>query len=398
MKRPPEWSHRRLVYLASGLLFASVLLRSLLTFGGNPVIRPILGLLAAWLLLFAGESVAWTRWPRVFAWRFPLYLLLQSIALLALLFLTDYSDYFPLLFGILSMQIAERFAPRITAAAVGLLSLMPVVPLLRIHAPSDAIALASIYAAVNVLLAFYVLTSRRAEMARQQNQALAQQLQETNRRLQSYSEELGQLAAARERQRLARELHDSVTQTVFSMTLTTQSAALLLERDPGRAGQQLSRLVDLAENALSEMRVLITELGPDKAAQGRLSVQLRRHLQDRRLPENISISLETLGSQPLSPAEEQNLFRIAQEAVNNIVKHAGPCHACIRLHLAEPFSLEIQDDGCGFDPERTGNGERVGLASMRERAAEIGWSLDISTGPGWGTRIRVEKPAGERKG
>jgi signal transduction histidine kinase len=188
-------------------------------------------------------------------------------------------------------------------------------------------------------------------------------------------------------------LHDSVTQTIFSMTLTTQSALLLLERDPGRVGAQLERLSQLAQNALSEMRVLISRLRPEKIAEGGLVAALRQHLADRHFPENLSIALQVEGDPlaRLAPAEEQSLFRIAQEALNNIVKHAQASQARIRLHLAEPFWMEIEDQGQGFDLQRARNSGRVGLVSMHERAAEIGWKLQVITAPGAGTRIRVEK-------
>jgi signal transduction histidine kinase len=220
-----------------------------------------------------------------------------------------------------------------------------------------------------------------------------QQLQEANRQLQAYSKRLQRLAVARERHRLARELHDSVTQTIFSMTLTTQSAVLLLDRDPGRVGAQLDRLTQLAQGALSEMRVLISELRPEKVAEGGLVAVLRQHLADRPMPENLLVSLEVEGDPlaRLSPAEERGLFRIVQEALNNIVKHARASQACVRLRLAEPAWIEIQDQGQGFDLRQARNSGRVGLASMRERAAEIGWNLQITTSPGAGTHIRVEK-------
>jgi signal transduction histidine kinase len=141
------------------------------------------------------------------------------------------------------------------------------------------------------------------------------------------------------------------------------------------------------------MRVLISELRPEKVTEGGLAAALRRHLADRHVPESLAVSLEVEGDQPLSSAEEQGLFRIAQEALNNIVKHAQASEACIRLHLIEPLWMEIEDQGQGFDLVQVRNSGRVGLTSMGERAAEIGWNLRIFTAPGAGTRIRVEKPS-----
>jgi signal transduction histidine kinase len=244
---------------------------------------------------------------------------------------------------------------------------------------------------VIVFLSAYALASRRAQEARIRNQSLVEQLQQANLQLETYSDTLEKLGIANERQRLARELHDSVTQTIFSMTLTTQSALLLLERDPSRLVAQLERLNQLSKSALEEMRTLISELRPDQAVGTGLVTALRQHLASRQLPEGLALSIEAEGELTLSPAEEQGLFRITQEALNNVIKHAHASHVKLRMHLAEPYWIEIQDDGLGFDYQQAQGGGRMGLTSMRERATEIGWDTQIQSSPGEGTHIRVEK-------
>ena len=107
--------------------------------------------------------------------------------------------------------------------------------------------------------------------------------------------------------------------------------------------------------------------------------------------DDLTVSFEVQGSQPLTPAEEQSLFRIAQEALNNVVKHAGVSQAVLRLRLDEPFSMEIEDQGVGFDRQQIQDHGRLGMASMRERAAEIGWGLQVDSSPADGTRIIVQK-------
>ena len=204
------------------------------------------------------------------------------------------------------------------------------------------------------------------------------------------------LSVARERNRLARELHDSVTQTIFSMTLTTQSARLLLKKDPPRVTVQLDRLDQLAHNAQNEMHQLINQLSPVKPGAKGLAAQLRDHIQQRFLPESLSVSLEVIGEKPLKKAEEQNLFRIVQEALNNTVKHTSSNKVFIRLHLEEPFWVEVEDEGQGFDPDKLANRSGVGLSSMRERAEGIGWKLKVQSSPGKGTIVRVEKGSHKR--
>jgi signal transduction histidine kinase len=295
------------------------------------------------------------------------------------------------------MQVMLHLHTKIGAAWIVLCALGMALLMAKVY-KSQTIALVVIYTAGNVFYSTYSRATRRAQEARAQNQVLAQELEEANQKLQTYATQLEKLAVARERNRLARDLHDSVTQTVFSMTLTTQSASLLLERDSDRVEAQLDRLSQLARNALAEMQLLITELRPEETARGGLAATLRRYLADGRFSENLSVSLEVQGEQPVRPAEEQGLFHIVQEALNNIVKHAQASKARVRLHLSEPMWIEIEDWGQGFDLQQAQSSGRVGLLSMRERAAEIGWGLQIVTSTGAGTRVRVEKlPEADRQ-
>ncbi len=399
MKRSADWAHQWIFYLAAGFLFGAVLLRTLLVYGvgyngrNDPALGPVLGLLAVWLALFASEAAISSRWPRYF----PIYLVFQTSLVAVVLALLSRTDYFATLFAPLGMQAMQRLNPKLGTLWIGLIALLTALLLLKTYGAFEAIALTVIYTALNVFVASYALTTRRAQTARTQNQTLVLELQEANRQLQAYSNQLEQLAVTRERHRLARELHDSVTQTIFSMTLSTQSALLLLDRDPNQTRAQLDRLSELAQSALAEMRVLISELRPEKVAEGGLVTALRRHLADHRVSESLEVTLEVEGDQPLSPAEEQGLFRIAQESLNNIVKHAQTSQARISLHLKESLWLEIEDQGQGFDLERARDSGHVGLSSMGERAAEIGWNLRIITTPGAGTRIRVERPSEARQ-
>ena len=389
MKRSADGSRQWIFLLTTVFLFGAVLLRSLLVYQNTPMLGRALGLLTAWLALFVSESYISGRWSGYIT----LYLALQAGLIGAMLLTPGSADFFAALFAILSMQMMQRLSARAGAVWIGLFALLTGLTLVGVYGIAQAVAFALIHTGLNSILASFTLAAQRAQAARARDQTLAQELQQTNLQLQAYSKQLEQLAVTRERHRLARELHDSVTQTVFSMTLTTQSALLLLDRDPSRVGAQLDRLNQLAQSALSEMQVLISELRPKKVAEGGLAAALRRHLAERHLPENLAVSLEVEGEQSLEPLEEQGLFRIAQEALNNIVKHAQATEAHIRLHLAEPVWIEVQDQGRGFDLQQARDSGRVGLVSMHERAAEIGWNLQVITFPGAGTRVRVERPA-----
>lgn len=379
-------SFQWIFYLVSSFYFGAVFLRSILIYRDSPDLLPVLGMLVVWLFLFVSEPEITKRWSRYFF----IYLVIQTILIFVLLSMPGYPDFIAALFAIPSMQVMLHLNIKFGVAwiavwAVGMAWIMS-----KVYG-SQAIALVLIYTAGNIFYGAYSRATRRAQEAQGHNQALAQELEEANQKLQTYSTQLEQLAVARERSRLARDLHDSVTQTVFSMTLTTQSAILLLEQDPARVPAQLERLGQLARNALAEMQLLITELRPEETTTGGLATTLRRYLTDDRFPENLSISLEVEGDGPLTPVEEQGLFHIVQEALNNIVKHTRASKAQVRLHLSEPMWIEVEDWGQGFDLQQARQSGRVGLFSMRERAAEVGWDLQIETSPGHGTCIRVEK-------
>ena len=373
------------------LLFGSVVLRAAHDHGGRPELLTVLLALAWWLLLLGIEPSVSRRWPRLFIG----YLALQTAPPLALMGLPGLGsgDYFAVLFAILSMQAMQRLPRRAAVAAIGSFTVLTALWLLRLFEPAEAVGYALAYTAANAILGFYALTQRRAVEARLENERLALALEAENHRLRQAAERREQLAAARARHALARELHDSVTQTVFSMTLATESALLLLERQPARVASQLDHLADLSKAALTQMQTLISELKPDTATAGGLEAALRRHLAERHLPQGLTITVEVEGEAPLSPAEEHGLFAIAREAVNNLVKHAQASQACIRLHLTEPLWMDVTDDGRGFDVHLQGQGAGVGLPGMHEQAAEIGWELTLTSTPGAGTRLRAAKLA-----
>ena len=172
---------------------------------------------------------------------------------------------------------------------------------------------------------------------------------------------------------------------------------------------QLDRLRELGRSALGEIRVLGSELAEAELDEDGLASALRRHLDERGLPGDLSVTFSQEGREEeparpsgagrppgLSPAEELCLFRVAQEGLNNIVKHAQAHEAAIRLRLSPPCRLEIEDDGRGFQVDEGLRSGGMGLGGMGERAAEIGWSFSVASEPGAGTRIVVEQPSDGR--
>jgi signal transduction histidine kinase len=386
---PNKQVYRSVYYLSSGLIYTAVLLRSILFYQGTPYLGTILGLLFCFLLLFLVESILSNRMGR---W-IHLYLGLQSLLIFLLIINSNHEDYdyMSILFAILGMQAMQRSSSRSGIVWITAFFVLFAVPFITFEGLLEGVIRVVLFGSIIIFLSAYAWSSRRAQEAYSQNQSLMLKLQEANIQLQSHSDTLKQLGVAHERQHLARELHDSVTQTIFSMTLTTQSALLLLERDRSRVAVQLERLNQLAQNALTEMHTLISELRPEQQPGGGLAVELQQHLKSRQIPDGLTVSLEIDGDSRLTAQEEQGLFRITQEALNNVIKHSQASKVWLHLHLEEPYWIEIADNGQGFDLNQAQGSGRLGLAGMQERATEIRWNLSIQSTPGTGTRIRVEK-------
>jgi len=211
-----------------------------------------------------------------------------------------------------------------------------------------------------------------------------------NARLHERSREL---SIVEERNRLARELHDAVTQKLFGLVLAAESGAALIDRDAQQAGVQLKLVRELAREAMEELRSVIVHLRPAALDSQGLAVALGKHVDVLRRTHRREISLQIEGDAAVAAAVEDDAFRIAQEALHNALRHAG---AAARIAVAlrcEPGRLELTvcDDGVGFDPNAAGlRSRRLGLTTMTERARAAGGSLQITSSPGAGTTIRLE--------
>ena len=189
-------------------------------------------------------------------------------------------------------------------------------------------------------------------------------------------EQAQQVATAEERQRLARELHDAVTQTLFSASLIAEVVPRLWERDPNEGRQRLEELRRLTRGALAEMRTLLLELRPAALVETPFGHLLRQLAEATASRTTLLIDVHALGEQlPLPPEVQIALYRIAQETLNNTGKHAGASRAEIHFRRrANGLGLHLSDDGCGFDPHNTRPG-RLGLGIMHERARAVGARL-----------------------
>jgi signal transduction histidine kinase len=198
-------------------------------------------------------------------------------------------------------------------------------------------------------------------------------------------------AVLRERQRLARELHDSVTQSLYSLNLlATTGQRALADNDTERISRYFDWMSETSQQALKEMRLLIYELRPPVLAQEGLISALQQRLDAVEGRAGIETRLIVEGDAQVPRLCEEAFYRIAMEALNNALKHAEATAVTIELDLENGIAqLQITDNGRGFGPEAATNSGGMGLAVMQERADEISADLQVISEPGQGTQIRV---------
>lgn len=207
-----------------------------------------------------------------------------------------------------------------------------------------------------------------------------------------FAEQAQQLAALEERSRLARELHDSVSQVLYSISLWGHSARGFLEHDPSRINESVDYILSLANIGLSEMRTLIFELRPESLEEVGLICALRKQADSLQARHDIQISTDFCSEPEVELQVKSDLYRVAREALHNIVKHAQATQVTLALFESPvEYRLEISDNGVGFDSSQSFPGH-LGLKSMQERTETLGGTIEIESTVGVGTRISVTVP------
>ncbi|MER7692072.1 GAF domain-containing sensor histidine kinase [Streptomyces sp. NPDC097610] len=215
----------------------------------------------------------------------------------------------------------------------------------------------------------------------------------TNARLYERSREL---TIAEERSRLAHELHDAVSQKLFSLRLTAQAAAALVDRDPARAKGELHQVAMLAAEATEELRAAVIELRPAALDEDGLVATLRTQIQVLDRAHSARVTFAGHGVRALPAAQEEAVLRVAQEALHNALRHSGAGRVDVTLEKRGTGTvLRVSDDGSGFDPTAIrAAGRHLGLVSMRDRSSGVGGTLSVESAPGKGTTIEMEVPGG----
>jgi signal transduction histidine kinase len=232
------------------------------------------------------------------------------------------------------------------------------------------------------------------ELAKSFNRMTAE-LNQRNRQLSQASNELEirdaqlKVAALEERQRLARELHDSVSQALYGIALGARTARTQLDRDPSKVAEPLDYVLSLTEAGLSEMRALIFELRPESLKNEGLVAALEKQSDALHARHKLKVITSFCPEPDISLDAKETIYRVAQEALHNIARHAGATHVELSLQTIERIlTLEIRDDGKGFDTQRDFPGH-LGLQSMQERVDKIGGELKIFSQLGQGTLVKM---------
>lgn len=246
--------------------------------------------------------------------------------------------------------------------------------------------------ALCVFLVAAILTSQLASALRKR----AEEARNSERELRVLYEQAQELSVLQERQRLARELHDSVSQVLYSIGLGSHTIQEALEsNDREQALASTEYVITLVEAGLAEMRALIFELRPDSLETEGLVAALSKQVAVLQTRHKLSVASD-LGDEPeLALEKKQALYRIAQEALHNVVKHARASTVALRLTKQDKeMLLEVRDNGRGFDPEGSFPGH-FGIRSMRERAGKVGGTLTIESIPAQATAVLVKVPCAE---
>jgi signal transduction histidine kinase len=383
---------KAVLILGSYFLYAATFIRVVAFSVEQPPDGPLIEQMVVYgIVLFTqpllGRRLRWYPWA---------YLALQSALTLGMLMIPPHFDFLPTLFYPLSMQAVSAFGWRTGLGWISGFTLILAVPIMiNWDWQIGGLVMVGLYSGLNFFTGRLSELINREEKQRQETTRLLTELQAAHRQLLDNAAQVEEHSAVAARSKMAQELHDSVTQTIFSMNLSVQTARLLVDNDPARLIEQIDHLQELAHGANDEIQMLVSQLRPRSVVEGGLSAALRRLAAERKERDGLQVSLEISGEKILPEPVALGLYRIAQEGLNNIQKHARTDQAILRLLLDDRcVSLDIEDHGVGFVSQLPApTPGHFGLNGMQSRAQELGWKLSVQSSPGQGTRIHVEESA-----
>jgi signal transduction histidine kinase len=394
-----------ITYCATYLLAFSGIFRIVSGYYRSAEFPPIAVCIGVYLVLLLAEPLL-VRQNRI---RSFIYLIAQTVTICALAPIVYSWDLWALLFFPLVVQAMVHFGTRTGYLFTAIFTAITAGLLLLVYDSPRGLSEIPLYGSAYFLIAALVAISREAVAAWDESQKQHAELQLAHQQLQDYTERAEELAVLQERNRLARELHDAVTQTLFSASLIAEALPALWERDQEMGRERLAMLRQMSRGALAEMRTLLLELRPAALVETSLEDLLRQLGEAVTGREGVPVTVEVEGRCELPADLHVALYRIAQEALNNVVRHARASQVTVHLRCTPrvPSSssregegpgvkveLVIHDDGRGFDPGDAPP-EHMGLGIMRERAGAVGAQLGIVSQTGQGTQVTVVWPEDE---
>jgi signal transduction histidine kinase len=355
--------------------YVSMAAMSLLGISGLPSLR--LQLLALGLILLFGSLYYFVFQSGRYEQNPALYFGAQ-VLILSLLFLlgSNNSDAFNFLFIILCVQVAVVSTPRVAALWIAICFGIESLIILATRGTEGLYAIV-FYSVVFVVSGFFGYTIQQVERERERNQRLVEELQSTQRKLQ-------ELAVVEERNRLARDLHDSVKQQVFAISMQLSAARTSLA-ESDKAYPSVTQAEKLARQAGAELTTLIHQLRPPVLERRSLAEAINVLVTDWKHQSRIETEVNS-SEVRLGPDAEQALFRVLQEALANVARHSRANKVWVTLKSEnDHVTLTIEDNGIGYDTEQTVRG--IGLDSMKERLAAVNGTLEVSSRASKGTCI-----------
>ncbi|HSG43484.1 MAG TPA: sensor histidine kinase [Anaerolineales bacterium] len=373
--------------IMSMAMWASVALRWTLEFAEQQ--HPLRWLLNAILIAYAVLMLFNMAIIKESESRAHIYLTIQTALIIGGMLLYYELDFFAILFMPLGGQAVFILPRRKAITWIVIFSIAIVIGQLTQFEFPNGLPFTFLYLAGLFFVTSFSTTMLRVNKERIQSDQLLDELQQAHSQLQTYAGQAEELATAKERNRLARELHDSVAQTLYGLTLQAEAAARnLTAGQTDEAAEALREIRDSAQQTLQETRLLIFELRPPILEQEGLVPALRNRLESVESRSGLKTQIMLEDVKQLPAKVEAGLYGISNEALNNILKHARATSIKVSLKReAGKVVLEIQDNGVGFDINASSGG--MGLSGMKERAEQFGGDLQIISGAS-GTTIKVE--------
>jgi signal transduction histidine kinase len=379
-------------FITSLVVYIATFIRALAFSVDDPPEGPLILVLVIFGVFMVTEPWITKR----FGWYPVAYLIIQSALATYTFLIPPRFDFLPILLISLTLKAVTTYGYPLGYYWIVFFTLALVFPLMDAwDGAIEGYLMIVLYVALYLLTGSFALQLRKVEISRKENERILRKLLATHRELEDYKAQIEDHSAARTRNQMAQELHDSVTQTIFTVSLAAQTAAIKYQKDPESAKEQIDRTIELAGAASDEITDLVSLFRPRSVITEGLPAALRKLAHERSKRDNLRISVAVSGERDLPGETALGLYRITQEALNNVSRHSKSDQAEISLELNDPPArLEIIDQGTGFtnvaDLSRSGH---FGLMGMRDRANEIGWELTVDSHPGGGTRIMIVESA-----